>query len=420
MDEIKSSSISKQVTIAGIGMGNPDLITKEVRAALLNAQLIIGSKRLKDTLPKNCQGEYVELTDGARIIELIESTSSSTIAVVMSGDSGFYSGTKGLLPALREKGYEPVVLPGISSISYLAARAGIHYQDAYIVNLHGNDENFIEAVRTHKKTFILMGGEMSDVVEGLCVAGLQDVRLIVGIKLSYPDEKIISAKASTLMERMDRLRGMSGGGLCVLFVINEKIGESYSFGIPDTDFIRGDVPMTKSEIRCVTASKMRLCEESIVYDIGAGTGTVSVEAALKAIKGRVYSIESSQRAIELLNANRNKFHVNNMIIVEGNAPEAFNELPAPDVVFIGGSKGRKDEIIKAVLIKNPTARIVMNAISLESISQMFELCAKYNLEELEIVQVSAARVRAVAGQHLMDGQNPIFVLSATGSGAVFQ
>lgn len=416
MDEIQARTIGKQVTIAGMGMGNPDQLTKEVRQALLGAQLIIGSRRLRDSLPKNCQAEYVELTDGAKIIELIDNSSASNITVVMSGDSGFYSGTRGLLPALRDKGYDTTVLPGISSMSYLAARVGIHYHDAVVVNLHGNEENFVQMVRTHRKTFILMGGELSDVVEELCVAGLQDVKLIVGIRLSYPDEKIISAKASTLMERMDRLRGMSGGGLCVLFALNDKLGEHYTFGIPDSEFIRGDVPMTKSEVRCVTASKMRLCSESIVYDIGAGTGTVSIESALRAVKGKVYSIESSQRAIELINANMKKFRVNNMIVVEGNAPDALRDLPAPDVVFIGGSKGHKEEIIRAVLAKNPSVRIVMNAISLESMYQMFELAKTFALEELEVVQVMASRARLVAGQHLMDGQNPVFVMSATGNG----
>ena len=105
----------------------------------------------------------------------------------------------------------------------------------------------------------------------------------------------------------------------------------------DEEFIRGAVPMTKSEVRAVSISKLELEEDSVVYDVGAGTGSVSVEAAGAAKKGRVFAIEKKKEAVELLYANKNRFGRDNMTVIEGTAPSALKELPAPTHVFLGGT-----------------------------------------------------------------------------------
>lgn len=408
--------MSKNISIVGIGMGNPDLLTKEVRCVLLEADLIIGAKRMRDALPKNCKGEYHETYDGKEILSIIEQTACENVVICMSGDSGFYSGTKGLV-AVLEKKYEKVnIMAGISSISYLAAKSGVSWQDACIVSLHGKKENWIQAVKTHEKTFVLLGGSLRSMVERLCLAGLTGCKLIIGIRLSYPDEKIITARAETLLDRGDKLAGIDTS-LCVLFILNERaVCAAPSIGIPDEEFIRGQVPMTKSEVRAMTMSRLHLKEDAVVYDIGAGTGSVSVEMAAQAWRGTVYAIECVPKALELLRANREKFMADNLQIVEGKAPDALTSLPVPDAVFIGGSKGEKEGILKAVLKKNPGVHIVMNIISLESLADMLTLVKKYELENLEITQITAARGREIAGQHLMDGQNPVFVLSMDAKG----
>lgn len=406
--------MSKNVTIVGIGMGNPDLLTKEVRCALLEAELIIGAKRMRDALPKNCQAQYHETYDGKEILAIIEKSPCQNIVICMSGDSGFYSGTKGLVSILEKK-YELTIMAGISSISYLAAKSGISWQDACIVSLHGRKENWIQAVKSHEKTFVLMGGSLREIVEKLCLAGMRDCRLIIGIRLSYPEEKIISGMAGTLLDRGDKLDGIDAS-LSVLFILNEHAGRAAaSFGIADEEFIRGQVPMTKSEVRAVTMSRLHLRENAVAYDIGAGTGSVSIEMAVQAWKGSIYAIENNSKALELLLANKEKFMADNLEIIEGKAPAALETLPAPDAVFIGGSKGEKEGILRAVLEKNPNVHIVMNVISLESLSEVLLLVKEFGLENLEISQVTAARGREIAGQHLMDGQNPVFIVSMDGA-----
>ena len=130
------------------------------------------------------------------------------------------------------------------------------------------------------------------------------------------------------------------------------VGESaYGPGVPDEAFVRGKVPMTKEEIRCVALSKLRLGETSVVYDIGAGTGSVAVEAARMAFRGHVYAVERNPEGLKLIRENQEALRAAGLTVVSGEAPEALEGLPAPDQVFIGGSGGRLSEILAAVLRK---------------------------------------------------------------------
>lgn len=183
-------------------------------------------------------------------------------------------------------------------------------------------------------------------------------------------------------------------------------------GIPDGYFIRGSVPMTKEEVRVLTLAKARLAQGQVVWDIGAGTGSLSVEAALHTPKGTVYAIERDPEGLELIKANSIAFKLDNIIIVEGEAPEALGGLPAPDRVLIGGSGGRLEEILK--IIKKtirPGGRIVVNAVTLETISLSINLF-KVLFKEFEMVQINCARVAQIGGSHLLRGMNPVTIISA--------
>lgn len=160
----------------------------------------------------------------------------------------------------------------------------------------------------------------------LCLVayGMGDVTLYVGENLSYENEKIFHASAADLTE-------YRGDALSVVTACNEKaLPLPAVHGICDEEFLRGKAPMTKEEVRTVSLSKLRLQEDSVCYDVGAGTGSVSVEMALRAWKGQVYAIEKKEDALALLKENRRKFATDNLEIVPGTAPEAMVELPVPD------------------------------------------------------------------------------------------
>ena len=152
------------------------------------------------------------------------------------------------------------------------------------------------------------------------------------------------------------------------------------------------------------------------YEVGAGTGSVSVEMALRAWMGQVYAIEKKEDALALLKENKKKFAVDNLVIIPGVAPEAMTELPAPTHAFIGGSSGNMQDIINLLLEKNPKVRIVINCITLETVTEAMNAIRDFGLEDVDIVQLAAARSKSIGRYHMMMGENPIYIISCSGRG----
>lgn len=178
----------------------------------------------------------------------------------------------------------------------------------------------------------------------------------------------------------------------------------------DEWFIRGKIPMTKSEVRSVSVSKLELEPGHIVYDIGAGTGSVSVEMALHVPNGHVYAFEQKEEGCELIRKNAEKAGVRNLTVVSGKAPDSMEGYPAPDRVFIGGSGGNLGEILDLVTKKNPNVQIVINVIALESLSQTMEWM-KRNGREPEVICMQVSRAEKRGPYHMMQAQNPIYIIT---------
>jgi len=184
-------------------------------------------------------------------------------------------------------------------------------------------------------------------------------------------------------------------------------------GIPDERFVRGELPMTKEEIRAVTLSKARLRPEYIIYDIGAGTGSLTVEAALLAPRGRVFAIEREAEGIELIKQNLIKFGVENAEVICGSAPEAMQGLPEADVVIIGGSGGKLAEIVeKSSMNLVPGGRIVINAVTLDTLALARASLEDKGFGNLEIVSLAVTRWPRVGRSFMAQALNPVFIVSA--------
>lgn len=184
----------------------------------------------------------------------------------------------------------------------------------------------------------------------------------------------------------------------------------------DSEFIRGSLPMTKSEVRAVSLSKLELEPDCVFWDVGAGTGSVAVEAArqlsrMRAGKSRIYAIEKEEEGIALIKQNREKLvpEYDKIIPVHGKAPEVLLDLPAPSHVFIGGSGGKLREIVRVVLEKNPEARVVMNLVTAESLSECIGIIHAFPPAMHEIVQVAVTRLEPVGRYHMQKAQNPVYI-----------
>lgn len=184
-----------------------------------------------------------------------------------------------------------------------------------------------------------------------------------------------------------------------------------TYGIKDDEFIRDEVPMTKEEVRIVSISKLELSEDSVMYDIGSGTGSVAIEAGLLSSAIKVFAIEVNPSAIKLIEENKKKFNAVNVEIIKGLAPEALTDLPVPTHAFIGGTKGNLKAILEALYKKNQQMRIVMNAVSLESISEMTSAIKEFQISDDEVAQISVNKSKKIGNYHLLQANNPVFVFS---------
>lgn len=410
----------QKIFLIGIGMGSRESMTVEATEAIRACDCMIGAQRMLDSarnvrygtdrqeahVPEVC--EY----NADKIFAYSEShPECACIAVLLSGDTGFYSGAKKLseMFASYPDRFEVKMIPGISSVICLAARLKTTWEDGAVLSLHGQDENFIQTVNKNRKTFLLLGGKGAGekMITRLKEYGMDDVTVHIGSRLSYPDEQIVSGHPGDFS-------GDEADGLCAAMILNPHPDKKTGPHIRDEEFIRGNVPMTKAEVRSVSLAQMELTENAVVYDIGAGTGSVSVEAARSGDKIRVYAIEKKPEAAELLEQNRKKFRTDGIRIIKGLAPEALRDLEPPTHVFIGGSSGNLREILCTVLDKNPSVRIVINAISLETVGEVMDAIEEGLLKDAQITQITASRARVLGRYHMMTGQNPVYIISAGG------
>lgn len=417
----------RKVTIIGAGPGNPDLLSRAALDAIDIADVVIGAHRALvgiDVPPDVVRCELVKTAD--IVAALIDAASWQRAVVVMTGDVGLFSGARRLVEALSGDAQVAVrVIPGISSASYLAARLARPWQDWRFASAHGVACDIVaEAERAGELFLATSGGEDPSRLSGeLVQAGFGDARVTVAERLSYPDERITCATASEIAgQTFDDLNVM-----LIEFAVGagSPAGASRaassrwpyaSSGIPDELFIRGDVPMTKQEVRAVALAKLRLAATDTVWDVGAGTGSVSIEAALVTRAGSVWAVERNATGVRLIRENADAFGCGNVHAVPGVAPEALAKLPIPDAVFVGGSAGKLPSIVEAALEKNSQVRLCVPCVTVETLTEACSLFSGSRFKGFEACQVSAARAEAVGSHHLMKAQNPVFLVSARGAG----
>ena len=411
----------RKVTIIGAGPGNPDLLSRAALDAIDIADVVIGAHRALagiDVPPDVVRCELVKTAD--IVAALTDAASWQRAVVVMTGDVGLFSGARRLVEALSGDAQVDVrVIPGISSASYLAARLARPWQDWRFASAHGVACDIVAEAECAGELFLATsGGEDPSRLSGeLVQAGFGDARVTVAERLSYPDERITCATASEIAgQTFDDLNVMLidfAGGTGSPASSRWPYASS---GIPDELFIRGDVPMTKQEVRAVALAKLRLTATDTVWDVGAGTGSVSIEAALVARAGSVWAVERNAAGVRLIRENADAFGCGNVHGVPGVAPEALAKLPIPDAVFVGGSAGEIPSIVEAALEKNSQVRLCVPCVTVETLTEACALLSGSSFKGFEACQVSAARAEAVGSHHLMKAQNPVFIVSARGAG----
>ena len=458
------AEISYDIVLAGIGMGDRGSMTIECAEAIRDADYLFGAARMIEPytpriekkpyyLAKDIIPYLVEKQKEAALINRELSVCADTVqafreagnisltdqvlrvVVLFSGDSGFFSGCEKMYHALKkaaESGDLTArvrIFPGISSISMLAAKTGVPYGNAAVLSLHGKknwEEELLAAIRVRKHAFMLTSGREDLRAIGCLLRenGLEEATVTYGYTMGSENEilRTISVEECISGEKQEA----PGQGLYTCLIQNPKAEETQeteqiplTHGLPDGAFVRGKVPMTKEEVREIVISKLHLTEGSVVYDVGAGTGSIAIEigrraaAQEKITKTRIYAIEQNPDGIALIHENAARLGAKGLHVVEGKAPEALRDLPAPTHVFIGGSSGGMKDILKLIYEKNPSARVVLTSVTLETIAEMSEIAKSIYVKDVEFVTISAARDRKAGRYHLMTAENPVWICAFT-------
>ncbi len=419
-DIIQRGKVEKIIYLVGMGPGDAALLTREAEQIITECDALIGAGRVLEISGLLERKPHFVSYKTQEIKSFIDSHPDfDRIAVLYSGDVGFYSGASGftdtengtLYVSSMGSKYRVCRITGISSPIYFLNRLGKTWEDAVLISNHGKQTALIPLIRGNQKVCSLLGDKtmVSDVCRRLTEYGMDDIRVTVGEHLSYADERISAGKPSELVgKEFDRL--------AVVLFENPKPGNKFGVpGILDDAFIRGRVPMTKREVRVISLSELSLARDSVLYDIGAGTGSVSVEAALLADRGMVYAVEQKADAAALLRENRKKFAADNIEIIQGSAPEALENLPVPTHAFIGGSSGRLIEIIEAVRRKNTKIRFVVNAVTVETLATLMKVAERYpEYADMTMIQVGISRSRGLGQYHMMMAENPVYIAAFGG------
>ena len=399
----------RTISCIGIGMGTLDTLTHEAAETIRNADILFGAKRILESV-EHMPGllhesqERVEEYRSAQIAEYLSTRPHLTrIVILMSGDVGFYSGARLVQDAFPDEKIDYYC--GISSVVYFASKVPTSWQDAKLLSAHGRSLNLLNCVQRYPKIIMIVSGveDVRAICQELVEAEMTYVHVTVGTNLSYQEETVTSGTPEAFLQAETT-------GLHIMLIENPQAKHIIVPGMSDESFVRGKVPMTKEEIRILSVAKLQLTEDSIVYDVGAGTGSVSMECARLCTSGTVYAIERNPEGIALIRENSKKLRLSNVKAIEGLAPEALMDLPAPTHAFIGGSAGNMGEILDVLRAKNPSVRIVINTIALESISEVMQLLKERGYDA-DIVQISAAKSRVLGRYHMMTGLNPVYIIT---------
>ena len=393
--------------IALIGMGaSAATLTAEALEALRQARRVAGARRLLEALPPDVTRDRVPAVWAGEIWQAVRDVDRA--AVLYSGDTGFYSGAAELLDLLRGQEREAEVFPGLSSVQMLAARLGRPWQDWKLVSAHGRACDPVAAVCGGQPAFFLTDtgeGGPAALCRQLTAAGLGGLPVTVAEALAMDGERLFAGTAA-------QAAGRGFGPLAVLLAEPAFRLPARTPGWPDGTFVRAEgVPMTKQAVRAQVLAQLAVRPGETVWDVGAGTGSVSVELAYANGGAPVCAVECLPAACAVLEENRRRLGGWNVRVVQGSAPQALAGLPAPDAVFLGGTGGELGPILDAVWAANPAARVCLTAIALETLAAALEAFAARG-RKADAVQIAAAHAGGPGRLHLLRAENPVFILTA--------
>ncbi|MGN0838172.1 MAG: precorrin-6y C5,15-methyltransferase (decarboxylating) subunit CbiE [Pyramidobacter sp.] len=393
--------------VIGVGPGDPGQLTQAAKSAIAGAVFAAAAKRHL-SLAAGCK-EVLEMKDfGETFTKIDTALNRGPAAVLVSGDTGIYS----LLPLVvkRFPDDDIHVIPGISSVQSLCAAARTTWADAAFLSGHGralSESALLDYADQNRKTVFFCGPQWNPVrvCRLLAGSGISSLRLTVGERLSYPDQKISTGTPAELADRQY-------DDLSLVLIENDAPWTKPAGRPRDEEFIRTAVPMTRETVRSAILDLLRLERDSVLWDLGAGTGSVSVAAALICDKGQVCAVEKNPEAVSLIGQNAAKFHRHNLRVLRGDNLEMLPSLPQPTHVFIGGSGPELPRLLKSVSALGGGIRIAVSAVSLKTWTAAAEILSGAEFTDFDAIQVSVSRAKKIGSTLIMAAQNSVTLFTA--------
>lgn len=422
-----------KLTLIGILDDGVAGLSDTARRRLANAQVIIGAGRTLDLVRAHLSANVATHNmDGAlgKVPEWTQEAISGgqSVAILATGDPlchGLGTWLKGKLKADLQASLE--ILPNLSTLQLACARFHRAWHDMAIASCHGKDAGewfagatpehglypAIRAIAKNPQVFLFTGPENNParVARALLTAGYasDEITLSVACQLLLPDECLFADLSLDDAAKIDFPEPN------VVLVQRRSAAKEPAFGLDDLEYIQRTPEkglITKQEARALSLAKLRITPDATVWDIGAGSGSVGLEAARLAPQGHVWAIEKNEADAANARANAAQFRISNYTLVDGKAPQHLNSWPDPDAVFVGGSGGELEELIQLILSRiNPTGRLVMNFVTLENLAAATAALNKAGAS-WDVVQLQASRSQPILDMHRMAAQNPVWIVTA--------
>jgi len=397
----------QKIYLVGAGIAGWEGFGSKALEVIDKAEVMIGHQRHLDIIP-HFTGEKQVLGDLSIMLDFLKKTDKRTV-VLGSGDPNFFGVARFLLRNLPKERIE--IYPNVTSVQYAFARIKEPWDDAIFVSVHGRGlQRAIDRIIASEKVAVLTDqvNTPAAIARALIDRGAEGYDAWLCEEMGLPGEKFTKTDVKGLLE-------IKASPLNILILIKawEPNLEHYPLiGIDDDQFATVKKLITKQEVRAVTLAKLQLQDDLVLWDVGAGSGSVSIEASNLMPNGRIYALERNPQYIGFLRDNLKKFVARNVLLVEAFAPEGLDDLPDPDRVFIGGSGGMLEEIIEAADRRlKSEGLIVLNAVTLDTLTKSVEFLEDHGYT-VEVTCVNIAKTKGLTEYKLFEAQNPVYIVAA--------
>jgi precorrin-6B C5,15-methyltransferase / cobalt-precorrin-6B C5,C15-methyltransferase len=409
---------AEKIHIIGIGDDGLDGVTTNARALIERADLLLGAETTLSLVPGIGKSRLAIGANLQEAIDRIESAHSQSIVILASGDPLFYGVARYLCDKLGKDRFE--VIPHVSSMQMAFARVKESWEDAFLTNLASHDiDSLIEKIRVADKVGLFTSDEYppAKVAQALLDSRLDYFEAYVCENLGSPDERVTHGELKDIAA--DEFSALN-----VMILVRKPdtpdrpaaLEGRRLFGNPDELFLQSRPKhglLTPAEVRAIAVAQLALRRDSTVWDIGAGSGSVSIECAQLAAEGKTYAIEMDAEDHQLIVTNAERFGIKNITAVLGRAPDAWTGLPDPDAIFVGGSGREIGRLIELAYRRlKPGGRLVANVGSIENLAAVHEIMHRHAFD-VKVWMINVARGTYQLERVRFEALNPTFLLAAT-------